>query len=42
MKQSKILLKKTKSEYFRNVNIKDPNDNKKFWKKINLYIRIKV
>ena len=28
------LLKKTKSEYFRNLNIKDLNDNKKFWKKI--------
>ena len=28
------LLKKTKSEYFRNLNIKDLNSNKKFWKKI--------
>ena len=28
------LLRKTKSEYFRNLNIKDLNDNKKFWKKI--------
>ena len=28
------LLKKTKKEYFRNLNIKDLNDNKKFWKKI--------
>ena len=28
------LLKKTKSEYFRNLNIKELNDNKKFWKKI--------
>ena len=27
-------LKKTKSEYFRNLNIKDLNDNKRFWKKI--------
>ena len=27
------LLKKTKSEYFRNLNIKELNDNKKFWKK---------
>ena len=26
--------KKTKKEYFRNLNIKDLNDNKKFWKKI--------
>ena len=26
--------KKTKSEYFRNLNIKELNDNKKFWKKI--------
>ena len=25
--------KKTKKEYFRNLNIKDLNDNKKFWKK---------
>ena len=28
------LLKKTKSEYFRNLNIKELNDSKKFWKKI--------
>ena len=28
------LLKKTKSEYFRNLNIKDLINNKKFWKKI--------
>ena len=28
------LLKKAKSEYFRNLNIKDLNDNKKFWQKI--------
>ena len=28
------LLKKTKKEYFRNLNIKDLNDNKKFWKKM--------
>ena len=27
------LLKKTKSEYFRNLNIKELNNNKKFWKK---------
>ena len=28
------LLTKIKSEYFRNLNIKDLNDNKKCWKKI--------
>ena len=28
------LLKKTKSEHFCNLNIKELNDNKKFWKKI--------
>ena len=28
------LLKKAKSEYFRNLNIKNLNDNEKFWKKI--------
>ena len=28
------LLKKTKSGYFCNLNIKDLNDNKKFWEKI--------
>ena len=28
------LLKKTKSEYFRNLNTKELSDNKKFWKKI--------
>ena len=27
------LPKKTKSEYFCNLNIKDLNDNKNFWKK---------
>ena len=26
--------KKKKNEYFLNLNIKDQNDNKKFWKKI--------
>ena len=31
------LLKKTKSEYFRNLNIKDLNDNKKFWKKTSFF-----
>ena len=29
----KNLLKKTKRQYFCNLNIKDLNDNKKFWKK---------
>ena len=29
--------KKTKSEYFRNLNIKELNDNKKFWKKIETF-----
>ena len=28
------LTQKNKSEYFRNLNIKELNDNKKFWKKI--------
>ena len=28
------LPKKTKSEYFRNLNIKELTGNKKFWKKI--------
>ena len=28
------LLKKTKREYFRNLNIKDLNDDKKVWRKI--------
>ena len=27
------LIKKTKSEYFRNLNIQALNDNKKFWKR---------
>ena len=27
------LLRKTKFDYFRNLNVKDLNDNKKFWKK---------
>ena len=31
------LLKKTKSEKFRNLNIKDLNANKNFWNKINLF-----
>ena len=30
----KFTEKKPKSEYFRNLNIKQLNDNKKFWKKI--------
>ena len=28
------LLRKTKKEYFENINIKDINDNKKFWKTV--------
>ena len=32
-KASKKLTQKTKNKYFRNLNIKDLNDNKKFWKK---------
>ena len=28
------LLLKTKSDYFRNLNVKDLNNNKKFWEKI--------
>ena len=28
------LLKKSKQNFFRNLNIKDLSDNKKFWKKI--------
>ena len=28
------LLRKTKKEYFENTNVKDINDNKKFWKTI--------
>ena len=28
------LLRKTKKEYFENINVKDTNNNKKFWKKI--------
>ena len=36
------LLKKTKSEYFCNLNIKDLNDNKSFGKELNLFYQIKV
>ena len=36
------LLKKTRSEYFRNLNIKDLNDDKKFWKRIKPFFRMKV
>ena len=32
------LLRKTKKEYFENINIKDINDNKKFWKTIKPFI----
>ena len=31
------LLRKTKPEYFKNVNVKDLSDNRKFWKTIKLY-----
>ena len=36
----KFLHKRTKkSEYFRNLNTKDLNDDKKFWEKINFLFR---
>ena len=35
------LLRKTKSEYFRNLNIKNLNGNKTFWKKIKPFFSIK-
>ena len=31
------LLRKTKTEYFKNLNVKDLSDNRKFWKTIKLY-----
>ena len=37
-KKQRNLLKKTKSEYFWNLNIRDLNCNKKFWKKLNLSV----
>ena len=33
-KAPKKITQKTKSKYFRNLNTKDLNDNKKFWKRI--------
>ena len=35
------LLRKTKKEYFENINVKDINDNKKFWKTIKPFFSIK-
>ena len=35
------LLRKTKKGYFENINVKDINDNKKFWKKINPFFSSK-
>ena len=31
------LLRRTKKEYFQNLNVKDLSDNKKFWKTIKSY-----
>ena len=31
------LLRKTEAEYFRNLNVKDLSDNRKFWKTIKPY-----
>ena len=36
------LLRKTKNDYFRCLNIKDLNDNKKFWKKVKPFLSDKV
>ena len=36
------LLRKTKKEYFRNINVNDINDNKKFWKTIKPFFSKKV
>ena len=33
------LLGKTKTEYFKNLNIKDLSDNRKFWKTIKPYFK---
>ena len=30
----KVILRKTKEEYFENINVKDINDNKRLWKTI--------
>ena len=32
------LLRKTKRDYFRNLNIRELNDNKKFWKRIKPFL----
>ena len=31
------LLRKTKTEYFKNLNVKDLSDNRKFWKTVKPY-----
>ena len=36
------LLRKTKKDYLRCLNIKELNDNKKFWKKLNHFFPTKV
>ena len=36
------LLRKTKTKYFKNLNVKDLSDNCTFWKTIELYLVIKV
>ena len=33
------LLGKTKTEYFKNLNVKDLSDNRKFWKTIKPYFK---
>ena len=33
------LLSKTKTEYFKNLNVKDLSDNRKFWKTIKPYFK---
>ena len=35
------LLRKTKTEYFKNLNVKDLSDNRKFWKTIKPYFSYK-
>ena len=36
------LLRKTKTEYFQKLNVKDLSDNRKFWKTINHFLVTKV
>ena len=36
------LLRKTKFDYFRNLNVKYLHDNEEFWKKSNLSFQIKI